>query len=637
MKLRNIMSYFGILAATSALLSLAGCGSSSDLKGTPQAVQKTEAAPIAKLTDSFVESEFVAASQQGTLSEKVVLIDTRSPASYAAGHIAGAINVQHTDYIKTRTVSGASSDVKYLIVNEQEFIDLANKLGITPETTVVTYDDDISFGWAPRLAWTFQYYGHARAYSLNGGIQKWQLIDRRLLVTTPTLPTANTASYKVTGSRAILATKEDLSAKIGDGKTIILDARVPGEYAGVTNATWDTYRLGHIPGAVFIDWEDVLTDNAAGIKLADGSRPIRVLKSEQELRNYFAAKGITASSNIITHCEGGIRSSFITQVLLGLGYKITNYDGSWNEWGKLTDATKYPVANNTETLKAQLDATPVIADYFASTTDLAANLATTKIIDIRSAALYAAGHIPGAINVPGGSSFVYTRADGVGAILLEQPAFIALADSLGITNASDIVVYDADSSSSAARISWSFNYYGHKKARALDGGYKKWTGEGKTTETTANIPVATTGYTITATDGSIALAADVFAAISDPSSVIQDTRRSDEYLSSIPRTDGLTPGHVPGAIWLNWEDLLKYDPATGAKVLKDKDSLFYQFIATGITPDKKVITYCQSGYRSGFVANVLKGLGYKNVKNYDGSWREWGKYAQTDPTNFPVK
>ena len=312
MKLRNIMSYFGILAATSALLSLAGCGSSSDLKVTPQAVQKTEAAPIAKLTDSFVESEFVAASQQGTLSEKVVLIDTRSPASYAAGHIAGAINVQHTDYIKTRTVSGASSDVKYLIVNEQEFIDLANKLGITPETTVVTYDDDISFGWAPRLAWTFQYYGHARAYSLNGGIQKWQLIDRRLLVTTPTLPTANTASYKVTGSRAILATKEDLSAKIGDGKTIILDARVPGEYAGVTNATWDTYRLGHIPGAVFIDWEDVLTDNAAGIKLADGSRPIRVLKSEQELRNYFAAKGITASSNIITHCEGGIRSSFIT-------------------------------------------------------------------------------------------------------------------------------------------------------------------------------------------------------------------------------------------------------------------------------------------------------------------------------------
>ena len=94
---------------------------------------------------------------------------------------------------------------------------------------------------------------------------------------------------------------------------------------------------------------------------------------------------------------------------------------------------------------------------------------------------------------------------------------------------------------------------------------------------------------------------------------------------------------MPGAIWLNWEDLLKYDPATGAKVLKDKDSLFYQFIATGITPDKKVITYCQSGYRSGFVANVLKGLGYKNVRNYDGSWREWGKYAQTDPTKFPVK
>jgi thiosulfate/3-mercaptopyruvate sulfurtransferase len=328
MKLRKIVQYMCMLAATIAYLALVGCGSTTEQK----TISSSQPAAITRLTDSFVESNFIAASQQGSLNEKVVLIDTRSAAEYAAGHIEGAINVQHGDYIKTRTENGV--DIKYLILNDQEFIDFVNRLGITPDTTVVTYDNDISFGWAPRLAWTLQYYGHARAFSLNGGIQKWQLVDGHPVVTTPTLPNPNTVSYVVTGKRKILATKQDVSAKIGDASTIILDARVPGEYAGVTNATWDTYRLGHIPGAVFIDWEDVLKDNPEGIKLADGSRPVKVLKSEQELLNYFAAKGITADSTIIAHCEGGIRSSFITQVLLGLGYKVTNYDGSWNEWGK---------------------------------------------------------------------------------------------------------------------------------------------------------------------------------------------------------------------------------------------------------------------------------------------------------------
>ncbi|AMV70559.1 hypothetical protein JCM30471_25530 [Desulfuromonas carbonis] len=633
MKRFQIPILVGLLIITLSLL--VGCGSSSDVKTAANA----QPAAITTLSDSFVTTDFVAAVQQGSVNEKVVLIDTRSAAEYAAGHIEGAINVQHGDYIRTRTVAGATSDVKYLIVNEQEFVDLVNSLGITPDTTVVVYDNDISFGWAPRLAWTLQYYGHARAFSVDGGIQKWQLIDGRPLVTTPTLPTPNTTSYVISGQRSILASKEELSAAVGNSSFVVLDARVPGEYAGVTNATWDAYRLGHIPGAIFIDWADVLKDNAAGVWLADGSRPVKVLKSETELRNYFAARGVTADTTIIAHCEGGIRSSFITQVLLGLGYTVKNYDGSWNDWGKQTDGTAFPVENTTATLEALRDPTAAISDYFASTdelaTELAANPATTKIIDIRSAALYAAGHIPGAINVSA-NALTVDRADGVQRLLPSQAEFIALANSLGIVDGDRVIVYDADSSSSAARVAWSFVYYGHD-ARALDGGYKKWTGESKSTETTVNTPVATSSFTIVGNDGSLALAADVLAAISDPAAVINDTRQATEYLQSVPRTDGLNPGHVPGAIWLEWSDLLTYDAATGAKVLKDADSLFYQFLAAGITPDKRVITYCQSGYRSGFSALVLKSLGYPEVQNYDGSWREWGKYNITDPTNFPVE
>lgn len=627
------------LLLVSALL-LSGCGGTSSTEKTP-ALESSGSAAIQNLTDSFKTTDFVATAVRGDVQEDVVIIDTRSAEEYLAGHIPGAIHVDHEEYYRQKSEDGL--DINYIIPTKAEFVALANRLGITPDTRVIVYDHDYSFGWAPRLAWTFQYYGHAKAHSVDGGIEKWQLIDRRELETGEVVPTPNTVPYQITDTRDILATKDDVSSKLTDPNVIILDTRVPGEYAGITNQEWDNYRLGHIPGSKFINWGDLLEDNSKGVWLPDGSRKVQVLKSEYDLRNFLLAKGITPDKTIIPYCEGGIRAAFVTQVLLGLGYKVQNYDGSWNEWGKQLDGEKFPVANSTDYLLSFLDTQASLTDYFASTDDLEAKLAAENpdlvLLDVRRLSQYEAGHIPGAINVSAGS-FTESReiAPGVteSAFLLNANDFAAKAEELGITNDSEIVVYGSDGDSSATRVVWSFKQYGHTNITYLDGGFPKWSAENRTVSTTPTVPAPSSAGSFTVSEGGlIAYADQLRAAIGDNDVIYHDTRRVDEYLEELgdnvgPGESGYNSGHLPDAIWLEWTDLLTIDPATGTRVLKSRDELLWQLIAEGITPDKLVIPYCHSGYRSSFAVNVLKGLGYPRALNYDGSWREWDKLNRID-------
>ena len=274
-----------------------------------------------------------------------------------------------------------------------------------------------------------------------------------------------------------------------------------------------------------------------------------------------------------------------------------------------------------------------LTDTFTTSDAVAANKQNLKIIDVRSATAYAAGHIEGAINVPS-SSFVYTRSDGVKYIIIPEAQFIALANSLGITNDSTVVVYADDTNSYAGRLVWSFNFYGFRKATTLDGGITKWINEGRPLVTAATVPTPTTGFTVTSHADILALASDVQAAIGKSNVVLLDTRAPAEYNGTLS-LDLYRPGHLPAAVNINWLDLQKTD-ASGAQVLKSKAELLAQLYAKGITPDKQIIAYCEGGIRSGYVTTVLKGLGYPSVKNYDGSWNEWGKFAQNDPNAYPT-
>jgi len=260
----------------------------------------------AALTDYFVNTEWLAGHRQ-----QVVVLDTRQVPLFLLGHIEGAYNLPPSEYLETR------NGVKSLVPTTTAFEALMEKYGITPESIVVTYAEDDN-PYAARLAWTLRYHGHSKVLVLDGGYEKWAAEDRP----TTLLPTTAAAQshYRVSHSGLPRADADYVLTQLGNPAVIIWDTRTPAEYEG-SKVRAD--RGGHIPGATPLNWTELQ-------KEVDG---IHVLKSESEIRALLTEHGITDDHEIVAHCQTGIRSSYATLVLEGLGYgHVKNYDGSWIEW-----------------------------------------------------------------------------------------------------------------------------------------------------------------------------------------------------------------------------------------------------------------------------------------------------------------
>lgn len=261
---------------------------------------------LAALGDVFVTSEWLAAKRQA-----VTLVDVRVAPLYLVGHIDGALHIDKDEFLFTR------EGVKSLAPTVAEFEALMDRFGITPETTVVAYAEDNN-PYAARLVWTLRYHGHEKSYVLDGGYQKWTK-EGRATALLPTLAKA-TSGYKCQRSLNIRAEAKQVLSKIQSPGTVIWDTRKSSEYDG---SEVRANRGGHIPGATHLDWTN-LQKEVNGVK---------VLKSEEEIRSLLATNGLSAGKEIIAHCQTGIRSSYASLVLLGLGYpQVQNYDGSWIEW-----------------------------------------------------------------------------------------------------------------------------------------------------------------------------------------------------------------------------------------------------------------------------------------------------------------
>lgn len=256
-------------------------------------------------------------------------------------------------------------------------VDILTRNGINPDTTVVSYDNDTN-SYGPRVAWVLKTYGHAKAYAIDGGIDKWKDVDGRVISTTAVTPTAATKPYKITSYYNYRINKADVAAVIDTANGnhtkagyVISDVRTPSEYTGfgttVTSGTASTgawtlnstpfiyssnvgARPGHIPYGKFSDYESaVFTDYinpTTGLPVAStlqAGRNVKVLKSAADIQAHFDSLGITKDKIVYNFCEGGFRSGVYTLIQLGLGYtNVYNYDGSWNEWSIL-DPTLYPV------------------------------------------------------------------------------------------------------------------------------------------------------------------------------------------------------------------------------------------------------------------------------------------------------
>jgi thiosulfate/3-mercaptopyruvate sulfurtransferase len=268
-------------------------------------------APGALAADRLLVDAAALTAQLGAPDLRIVdMVD--EVADYRRGHIQGAV---HLDVEDARIpVPGGG----FRLPTEDEAARIFAKLGLTPDTRVIAYDDDRSLN-AAWLFYMLEALGHSRVAILDGGIVVWHAAGLPLVTDTPVIaPT----SYRARRQAERVTTAEWIRDHLNDRSVALLDARSPGEYSGAKRAA---RRAGHIPGAINVEWTQNL-------------RPDGTFKPLDALRAMYTAAGITPDKTVVTYCQTNHRGAHDYFVLRLLGYpRVVGYDRSWAEWGNRDD------------------------------------------------------------------------------------------------------------------------------------------------------------------------------------------------------------------------------------------------------------------------------------------------------------
>jgi len=249
----------------------------------------------------------------------------------------------------------------------------------------------------------------------------------------------------------------------------------------------------------------------------------------------------------------------------------------------------------------------------------AANLC---IIDTRPAEDYARGHIPGATHFDlFGLSLIDTSEAPLKAFMFMIHHVLELR---GVSETKEVVFYEDNSGMRAARGVWFLEYFGHQNVKMLEGGMQAWKAAGAPVTTDCTPPQAASLKTSERREV-LATADDVVRALDKKDTIILDTRSEGEHFGTTVRA--ARGGAIPHSIHIEWTDNLD---ASGK--FKSNEDLTAMYSKAGVTPDKEVYSYCQGGYRAAHSYIALRLLGYPKVRNYIGSWKEWG-----DRTDLPLE
>ncbi len=249
---------------------------------------------------------------------RLVEVDVDTEA-YDESHAPGAIGFNWETQLQDQTTRD--------ILDKEDFEELLGSHGISEDSTVVLYGDNSNW-FAAYTYWQFKYYGHEDVRLMNGGRDYWVDNDHP---TTDEVPEFPEQEYAARGPfESIRAYRDDVEKAIGRGLPLV-DVRSPEEFSGEILAPpglqETAQRGGHVPGARNISWAATVND--------DGT-----FKSADELRELYESEGVDDNQDVIAYCRIGERSSiawFALHELLGYD-NVTNYDGSWTEWGNLVGA-----------------------------------------------------------------------------------------------------------------------------------------------------------------------------------------------------------------------------------------------------------------------------------------------------------
>jgi thiosulfate/3-mercaptopyruvate sulfurtransferase len=243
----------------------------------------------------------------------LLIVDTCQPQNWAQLHIPGAVHINPGEMLCG--IPPAPGKLPSLA----QLTALFSRIGYQPDQHIVVYDDE-GGGWAGRFIWTLDVIGHTRYSVLDGGLHSWyqekHAVTNEVRAVVPT--TVSLALHT-----DVIAELETVLNSLGDPTVKIWDARSSEEYLGLKSSS---ARAGHIPGAINLDW----------LELMDRSRHLRLLPLA-EIRQRLDTLGIHAGDRIITHCQSHHRSGLTYLVAKLLGFQAQGYHGSWGEWGNHPD------------------------------------------------------------------------------------------------------------------------------------------------------------------------------------------------------------------------------------------------------------------------------------------------------------
>ena len=242
------------------------------------------------------------------------IVDMRAR-GYADGHIPEAV------FLDNNWIRNPKAPPTFL-PTPQEFQMLMAKLGISNTTRVIAYDERGGI-YATRLWWILNHYGHANVAVLDGGWVKWTLEQR---ATTSNVPQPVAAKFTVKPGTVKVATADQVKAAINNPRMKLVDARTQGEIDG--KDLRNIKRGGFIESSIPVYWEDTLDATTKAFKPA------------ADIAKLYRDKGITANDEVTTYCQIGMRASHDLFTLALVGHdltKLSNYYGSWEEWGNRDD------------------------------------------------------------------------------------------------------------------------------------------------------------------------------------------------------------------------------------------------------------------------------------------------------------
>lgn len=360
------------------------------------------------------------------------IVDVRSPQAYAKGHIPGAVNlpwhklnVSESDGIRNEFASDATF--------EKEL----GAAGLSYGDTILIYDTTALPG---RAYVAFEYAGLGeKTHVLDGGVAAWT--DG--LATDPTVPSAT--SFQLDRKNDIRVDKSYVAGKIGASDAIIIDGR-----------NEDAYADGHIPGAQALPAASLLNKNAT-------------LQSEPVLTALLESKGVKPDQEVVSYCGSGVAAANNYLALKNLGYKnVVLYDASWDEWSRdPRSGQQVSLANYTfeGTPNTGADGTPQFLDE--KQVKALASDPNVVVVDVRSPSDFAAGHIPGAVNVYWDSTFDRDR------VLLPSEQLRKIYADAGVTPDKRVVLFTRG----GLQLSHSYtvlNLLGYKKIDFFTGKFEGW-------------------------------------------------------------------------------------------------------------------------------------------------------------------